>query len=126
MGRITRQGLPTATTFDGMSFSNVGTYKFTISELAGKDSGIKYDTAVYDVTVTVTEPEDNEGDFDATVEYSLDGETVEEMEFNNETIPAKKAPQTGDTSNLFLWLALLVISGGIGAYVIKSNKKSKS
>ena len=36
-----------------------------------------------------------------------------------------KSPQTGDTSNLALWIALLVISGGaaIGTTVVSRKKK---
>jgi len=70
--------------FAKMSFNKAGTYNYTISEVKGNDY-VVYDTSVYDVTVTVTAPEDNEGDFDAEVEYSLDGEVVEEAEFNNTT-----------------------------------------
>ena len=38
-----------------------------------------------------------------------------------------KSPQTGDTSNLHLWIALLFISGGaaIAATVVSKNKKDK-
>ena len=75
--------------FAKMSFDKVGTYNYTISEVKGTDA-IIYDTTVYDVTVTVTKPADNEGDFDATVEYSLDGEAVEEAEFNNKTFEPVK------------------------------------
>ena len=36
-----------------------------------------------------------------------------------------KSPQTGDTSNLMLWIALLLVSGGavIGTMVISKKKK---
>ena len=44
-----------------------------------------------------------------------------------DTVTAKlpKAPPTGDTSNLMLWIALLFVSGGVvtGTTVISKKKK---
>ena len=45
---------------------------------------------------------------------------------NSENMPeAKASPQTGDTSNLALWITLLFVSGGaaIGATVVSRKKK---
>ena len=53
----------------------------------------------------------------ATVTAKLPGGTVKPS--------ADKSPQTGDNSNLLLWIALLFISGGaaIGTTVVSRKKK---
>ncbi|MBQ9954103.1 MAG: VCBS domain-containing protein [Eggerthellaceae bacterium] len=57
-----------AISFGSMSFDKPGTYKYTISEVAGTDKSVKYDSSVHNVTVTVTE--DASGKLSATVSYS--------------------------------------------------------
>ena len=44
-------------TFDKLTFSKAGTYKYTITEVAGSDGTITYDGAVYEVIITVSENE---------------------------------------------------------------------
>ena len=41
-------------TFQTLKFDTVGTYSYTISEIKGSDSMVKYDETVYEITVTVT------------------------------------------------------------------------
>ena len=43
--------------FDPITFTEVGTYTFTVSEVAGDTLGVAYDGTRYTVTVTVTESE---------------------------------------------------------------------
>lgn len=43
-----------AVLFDSMRFSNVGTYTYSIREVAGKSASIVYDETVYTLTVDVT------------------------------------------------------------------------
>ena len=60
--------------------------------------------------------------------YYSDNDGTEEIK-KADTVTAKlpKSPQTGDTSNLALWIALLFISGGavIGTAVTEKKKKQK-
>ena len=56
-------------TFDTLSFSSTGTYKYTMEEVAGNDSSINYDGTVYTVNITVTKP----NDYYAEVDYEKDG-----------------------------------------------------
>ncbi len=41
--------------FDAMTYTNVGTYKYTVKEVKGSIAGITYDETVYNVTVEVTD-----------------------------------------------------------------------
>jgi pilin isopeptide linkage protein len=53
--------------FDEISFSKVGTYKFDIVEVAGSEGGVTYSTAKSTATVVVTD--NNDGTMSATVTY---------------------------------------------------------
>lgn len=55
--------------FDPLFFSNTGTYKYTIEEVAGNDSSINYDSNVYTVIVKVTKS----GDYHAEIAYEKNG-----------------------------------------------------
>ena len=70
-------------TFPKQTFDKKGTYTYTITEVAGEDEGIVYDTAVYTVTVTV---EKVKGDYEVTgVAITEDGVAVETVSFENTT-----------------------------------------
>ena len=64
----------------------------------------------------------------ATAAISINKDGTKEIA-KADTVTAKlpKSPQTGDTSNLTLWIALLFISGGalIGTTVTAKKKKQK-
>ncbi len=55
--------------FDTMSFSDTGTYKYTVEEVAGNDRSINYDGNVYTVIIQVTKS----GDYHAEIAYEKDG-----------------------------------------------------
>jgi pilin isopeptide linkage protein/LPXTG-motif cell wall-anchored protein len=61
-------------TFDKLTYSKVGTYNYTITEVDGGVKGFEYDTEPHKVTVTVTDP-DKDGILKAAVEYE-DGEVA--------------------------------------------------
>ena len=70
-------------TFDSLSFSSVGTYRYTMEEAAGTDSTITYDKTVYTVIITVTKSDD----YEATVAYEKDGTAYSETPvFTNTTV----------------------------------------
>ena len=114
--------------FKNIVFDEIGTYKFTLSEVYGEDKSIRYDIMVYDVTVTVTAPEDNAGDLTAKVEFSFDSKVIDKVVFNNMTIPEdSKSPVTGDNSYTILQYVLIgafVLMGGV-SFALVLNKKSK-
>ena len=55
--------------FDTMSFSNTGTYKYTVEEVAGNDRNINYDGNMYTVIIKVTKS----GDYHAEISYEKNG-----------------------------------------------------
>ena len=78
-------------TFSGIAFDAAGEYKYTISELNGGQTigGIRYDSKVYDVTVTVTD--NGTGKLSAEVAYKLNGQTAA-PKFTNTYDAADTAP----------------------------------
>lgn len=70
-------------TFDMMIFAagDVGVHKFTITETAGTKGGVTYDTAVYEVTVNITD--DGDGKLGASVSYEKDGNEATNVVFRN-------------------------------------------
>ena len=54
--------------FAGITFERAGVYTYTISEVKGALGGVTYDTTVYTVTVTVTDP--GNGKLVASAQYS--------------------------------------------------------
>ncbi len=99
-------------------------------------NNITYSNTEYHITVKV---EDNLlGKIQTTATIKNGTATVKNLEFVNEfeNTPPKppktpntpKSPQTGDSSNLTLWLALLFVSGGgiIGVTCSKKKKKEEA
>ncbi len=56
--------------FDTLSFSNTGTYKYTIEEAAGNDHSINYDGNVYTAIIKVTK---SGSDYHAEITYEKNG-----------------------------------------------------
>lgn len=67
--------------FEEMTYTEAGTYVYTLSEVEGTISGVTYDETEYQVTVTVEDQLN--GYLKATVAYATDGEAAEVLEFNN-------------------------------------------
>lgn len=129
-------------TFPAQTYAQPGTYVYTVSEKAGSNPNVIYDSAVYTVTVTVREAGDGlsasctvtkngaESDtvrFDNT--YSGDEEFYDDEDFElfEEDIPlgAAQAPKTGDASAL--WAALAVASGlGLAALNMPRRRKKEN
>ncbi|MTR38997.1 Spy0128 family protein, partial [Streptococcus salivarius] len=78
-------------TFSKLSFNKVGTYKYTISEIAGSDANVDYDAMTVTMTVTVTE--NSKGDLQASVKYSGTGgfaSSADDKVFNNYVVAPVK------------------------------------
>jgi pilin isopeptide linkage protein len=73
--------------FNTLSFSNAGTFIYTISEVLGTDSIINYDVTVYKVVIKVTKS----GDYKATVNYEKDSAAYDGI-----PVFANTTKQTGD------------------------------
>jgi len=68
-------------TFDTLTFSVAGTYKYTVSEVNGgsRIEGITYDDTVYEVVIEVTDP----GDGQLVKKVTVDGSETKAMTFAN-------------------------------------------
>ena len=78
-------------TFSKLSFNKVGTYKYTISEIAGSDANVDYDAMTVTMTVDVTE--NAQGDLQAKVKYSAEGgfkSSADDKIFNNYVVAPVK------------------------------------
>lgn len=111
-------------TFHELMLKQAGTYTFTVSEIAGSEEGVTYDSSQKTVTVTVTD--DGNGQLQASVEGN--GQTFTNTyvkpaagDTNADAGDADKAiPQTGDTNNAALPIvvaavAVACIAGGLVA-----------
>lgn len=76
--------------FDELTFEAPGTYTFRISEVKGTEEGMTYDESVYTITVTVVD--NGEGQLEASLSYTKNGEAVEAIEFCN-TFTEQKTPE---------------------------------
>ena len=76
-------GNETTGAFDDITFTEAGTYVYTISETAGENENISYDTSQYMVTVqVVADASTGELNIDS-VSYTKDGEAVDSIAFTN-------------------------------------------
>lgn len=76
--------------FDELTFEAPGVYTFRISEVKGTEEGMTYDESVYTITVTVVD--NGEGQLEASLGYTKNGEAVEAIEFRN-TFTEPKTPE---------------------------------
>lgn len=89
--------------FDSIEFDKPGTYKYTVSEIAGSDENVKYDDKVYDVTVKVTDG----GKGYLKAEVNAENGSVIFTNLYDENVVFTK---TGDDTPLAGALALMIIS----------------
>ncbi len=109
--------------FPEIKYTKAGTYVYEISEVAGTDKSCTYDKTVYTVTVTVTENMD--GTLSAKSAITTGNKTASSILFTNSYPKAeKKAPSTGDSSRLGLWLGLALAGGcGCAAAVVLTKRR---
>lgn len=111
-------------TFHELTLKQAGTYTFTVSEIAGSEEGVTYDSSQKTVTVTVTD--DGNGQLQASAEGN--GQTFTNTyvkpaagDTNADAGDVDKAiPQTGDTNSAALPIvvaavAVACIAGGLVA-----------
>ncbi len=109
-------------TFAPLQFSKAGVYVYTLTEQAGNQSGIVYDTAAYTVTITVTVG--GKGIIAVTA-YQKDGkEYTGTPLFANTTKKLPDAPQTGDGYQMGLGIYLIIVSTlGFAATLLAGKKR---
>ncbi len=131
----TVQNLNGTFTFNELTFTTVGTFKYLIVEKKGTDSTITYSEKEYYITVTVT---DDNGVLQA--DYTLDNgeETIEfENTYNAPPVnppvnpPVKppvnppKNPETSDRFHWALWISALSVLGIATVSLISEKKKTQ-
>lgn len=108
--------------FDALEFDKSGTYTYTISEVNAGAANVKYDKSVYTVTIEVTADTDSAEAFQAAVTVNKDGNAYEgTIEFQNET-----TVDTGDHSNIGLWVFLAALSGAIVLVTFVMKRKRRA
>ena len=116
-------------TFDTITYSEPGTYEYTISEVKGDAEGVTYDETVYNVKVTV---EDN-GEGNLVVTGLTYNDKAELPVFHNtytkpeETLPGGggegNLPITGDYAGIIAGGIAIVAVGCIGGGVVLSRRR---
>ena len=116
-------------TFHELTLKQAGTYTFTVSEIAGSEEGVTYDSSQKTVTVSVTD--DGNGQLQASVEG--DGQTFTNTyvkpaagDTNADAGDADKAiPQTGDTNNAALPIVVAAVAVACIAGGLVASRKRK-
>ena len=105
--------------FEGITFTEVGEYTFSVSEVKGNDANITYDTNTYTFTVTVTENEDGELVPTAQNEDGTDSAPVFKNTYKEPEQPKQsETPKTGDTTptlaiEVLAGFAVAMLAGGV-------------
>lgn len=107
--------------FNGISFTTPGTYHFTLSENAGTNPNISYDTATYEIIVQVVWKDNFEGlkingVSTAQGENKLDGATFENNAAANKTLTVSKKVGGGAANKKDDFTFKVMITGIDGTY----------
>ncbi len=102
--------------FDTIEYTEIGTYKYTLYEVAGNIDGITYDDTVYTITVTVTD--DGNGKLAAKVQHN-----GESLVFNN-VYEIPSTPDTGDFTSNIQWFVLMISSVAVLMF-LKGNRREQ-
>ncbi len=101
--------------FDGMTYSEVGEYKYTISEVNDKQKNVTYDTDTQEVTVVVSD--DGSGQLKATVKGA--------GTFHNTYDENGKSINTGDNAHILLFAGVAILAlAALGVLTYTRKKKS--
>ena len=113
--------------FPELSFTEEGTYGYTVREVAGDEEGVTYDARSYSVTVTVARGEG--GALAATV--SGDSSTGRDLDFTNTYTEKKRrgdertTPKTADgNASLSSILSLALLGCGLLAYALFLDRRT--
>lgn len=113
-------------TFDAITYTQVGEYVYTISEVPGDDQEITYDDTEYTVTVTITD--DGQGHLVSSVDdYDIrftNIYTQAELPVTPSTPEDGSGVQTSDMTPLEMWIGLMIVSAaGIGLTYVNKRRK---
>lgn len=101
--------------FDGITYDSAGIYRYTISEIKGDISGVRYDDTVYNVTVTVKDS--GLGYLEAQVDAE-----GRDIVFNN-VYDGSNMPKTGDEAPLREMTGLMAIMTAVFMMLAAARRK---
>ena len=136
-------------TFDSILYTTPGDYQYHIRQLSGADQDITYNAAEYDVTVRVTNAENDGLEAEMWAIYPGQSGKQSQITFENKwkntetpgtintttktpvktaTAVTAKAPKTGDIQNPTLYVVVIIIAAGtaIGVSLYRKYKKKEN
>ncbi len=122
--------------FPSVTYNAEGTFTYLLEEKIEAAKGITYDKAQYAITVAV---EDVNGELQAAITVTKDGEKAEEITFANVYTPEKTpekepektpeidSPKTGDDFHANAWTLMMAVSAiGLLAVLLLGRKKEQT
>ena len=109
-------------TFSKADIGKTHTYK--LSETDQGVEGMTYDADVHEITITVSLNENNE----LVAALTMDGKSVDVLNAtfeNNYDADSSETPPTGVSSNLTIWLILMIVSGSALVALVVYDRKSR-
>ena len=122
-GKVVSEGTNAADgsiVFGEITYKKTGVYNYTVAEVAGSDTSVTYDKALYPVTVTVTD--DGEGKLKA----AISGTPVFRNTFVEPPKEGSNRPKTGDTNDLTGMLGLMGTSAAGLMYMFFRRRREDS
>ena len=118
--KVTAKNLAGGQITFSVDYDKAGVYTYTLREKSGSATGVTYDTAVYEITVTVTD--DLQGNLKAEVTYgTADGKAP--VFYNTYKKPV--IPTTGDDTPIFL-LAGIMFAAASGLVLLLTPRRKKA
>jgi len=103
--------------FGAITFTEEGTYNFTVYEKSGDLENVTYDETVYNVTVEVTYG----GEGKLVADVTVDGDEYAPVEFVNEYIVI---PEAGDNMNLWFYASIILAVLALGGFAISKRSRA--
>ena len=103
------------------------TYTYKLTEVNSGRANVTYSTAEYTITIAISlNEETNTLEAAMTMDDIVATELAAAFENIYDYTPAPETPpQTGDTSNGVMWIALMLISGGAAITLCVADKKNR-
>lgn len=122
-GKVVSEGTNAADgsiVFGEITYKKTGVYNYTVAEVAGSDTSVTYDKALYPITVTVTD--DGEG----MLKAAISGTPVFRNTFVEPPKEGSNRPKTGDTNDLTGMLGLMGTSAAGLMYMFFRRRREDS
>ena len=112
--------------FTPITIDEAGEYVYTVRETKGDTANVTYDETVYTVKAVVTDNLDGTFKVEYTYLKGNDAATgVTFLKIYTAPTPEVDLPQTGEHTNLWIWLVLAFVSGGFALSIVSFKKKKE-